>query len=94
MTHNKQPSENSVCNIFSSIKVLRVTEQICVRMLQTPAQVLSYEPAVEHSLPWQAPTKANMTQTIPTKHDSPSSRTHLALVVFSGANRAMCRFVS
>lgn len=63
-------------------------------MLQTPAQVLCYKPAVERSMTWQDPTKANMTQTIPPKHDSPSSRTHLALVVFSGANRAILWFVS
>lgn len=50
MTHNKSPSEKSVCNIFSTINALRVTEQICVKMLQKPAQLLGYKAAVELSL--------------------------------------------
>lgn len=81
--------------MFSTMKVLRVTQQICGQMLQEPAQVLGYKPAVKHSLTWQDPTKADMTQTIPlTKHNSPSSHTHLALVVFSGAICALCGFES
>lgn len=79
MTDDKQLSET--CNILSTIKVLRVIEQICVQMLQKPAQALGYKPAVEHSLTWQDPTKGQHETHYSNQQESPSSRTHLALVV-------------
>lgn len=70
-THKKPPSQNSACNVFTPIKVWRVTEQICVQMLQTPAQVLGCKPAVEHSLTWHVPTQDTAAQALPTTQKLP-----------------------